>query len=124
MLVSAAWIIPAILGEIQVVAEHRIWGNEGPVNVREVLFVSIDWLLYALLTPGVFLLSRRFPLARPRLARHAAIHLGFSVLFCVLWAGLGTVLRVLLDSRGLDGGAALHFASWFFITLPFGVAVY
>src|SRR5688500_10226057 len=119
MLVSAAWIGPAILGAIQVVAQHRIWGNEGPVNVREVLFVSIDWLFYALLTPGVFFLSRRYPLAQPRLARHAAMHLAFSLLFCVLWAALGTVLRVVLDPDGLQSGAALHFASWLFITLPF-----
>jgi signal transduction histidine kinase len=124
MLVSAAWIGPAILGAIQVAAEHRIWGSEGPVDVRRVLFVSIDWLFYALLTPGVFFLSRRYPLARPRLARHAAMHLGFSLLFCVVWAGLGTVLRVLLDPRGLESGAAVHFLSWLFITLPFGVAVY
>ena len=124
MLVSAAWIGPAILGAIQVVAEHRIWGNEGPVNIGQVLFVSIDWLLYAVLTPGVFLLSHRYPLARPRLARHAAMHLGVSLLFCVLWAALGTVLRVFLDPSALQGGAALHFASWLFITLPFGVAVY
>src|SRR5687768_7967763 len=124
MLVSAAWMIPAILGAIQVIAEHRIWGNDGSVNIRQVLFVSIDWLLYAVLTPGVFLLARRFPLARPRLARHAAVHLAFSVLFCFFWAALGTVLRILLDPGGLDGGATLHFVSWLFITLPFGVAVY
>jgi two-component system, LytTR family, sensor kinase len=123
MLVSAAWIGPAILGGLDVVAQNRIWGD-GPVDVRRVLFVSLDWLLYALLTPFVFLIAKRWPIARPYLVRHAALHLGFSLLFCAAWAGAGTVLRMLLDPKAMDAGPAIHFASWLFITLPFGVAVY
>lgn len=123
MLVSAAWIGPAILGGLDVIAQNQIWGD-GPLSVRRVLFVSLDWLLYALLTPFVFLIARRWPLSRPRLAQHAALHLVFSLLFCAAWAGAGTVLRVLLEPKSMDAGPAIHFASWLFITLPFGVAVY
>ena len=123
MLVSAAWIGPAILGGLDVIAQHRLWG-EGPVDIRRVLFVSLDWLLYALLTPFVFMIAKRWPIARPHIAQHAAVHLIFSLLFCVAWAGGGTVLRLLLDPRAMDAGPAMHFASWLFITLPFGVAVY
>ena len=86
MLVSAAWIGPAILGGLDVIAQNRIWGN-GPVDVGRVLFVSLDWLLYALLTPFVFLIARRWPLARPHLVRHATVHLLFSLFFCAAWAG-------------------------------------
>jgi two-component system, LytTR family, sensor kinase len=123
MLVSAAWIGPAILGGLDVIAQHRIWG-EGPVDVRRVLFVSLDWLLYALLTPFVFLIARRWPIARPYLATRIPLHLLFSLLFCAAWAGAGTVLRMLLEPKSMDAGPAIHFASWLFITLPFGVAVY
>jgi two-component system, LytTR family, sensor kinase len=123
MLVSAAWIGPAILGGIDVVAQHYLWG-EGPVNVRRVLFVSLDWLLYALLTPFVFLLARRWPLARPHLATRIPLQLLFSLFFCAAWAGAGTLLRAAIDPEGMYGGPAKHFASWIFITLPFGVAVY
>lgn len=124
MLVSAAWIGPAILGALDVVARHHLWGEVGPVNVRHVLFVSLDWLLYALLTPFVFLIARRWPLARPHLGMRSALHLLFALLFCVAWAGAGTVLRMLLEPKVMDAGPAMHFASWLFITLPFGVAVY
>ena len=79
MLVSAAWLGPAILGGLDVVAQHRIWG-EGPVDIRRVLFVSLDWLLYALLTPFVFLLAKRWPISKPHVARHAALHALFSLL--------------------------------------------
>jgi signal transduction histidine kinase len=123
MLVSAAWIGPAILGALDVIAQHYLW-DDGPVNVRRVLFVSLDWLLYALLTPFVFLLAKRWPIARPHLATRIPLHLVFSLLFCAAWAGAGTVLRMLLEPKSLDGGLAIHFASWLFITLPFGVAVY
>jgi sensor histidine kinase YesM len=123
MLVSAAWIGPAILGGIDVVAQHYLWDN-GPVNVRRVLFVSLDWLLYALLTPLVFLLARRWPLARPTLAGRAALHLLFALLFCAAWAGAGTLLKALIEPQAMDAGPAMYFASWLFITLPFGVAVY
>ena len=123
MLVSAAWTGPAILGALDVVAQHRIWG-EGPLDVGRVWFVSLDWLLYALLTPFVFLLARRWPVSRPKVARHAAVQVLFALLFCVAWAGAGTVLRMLVEPKALAGNPATHFASWLFITLPFGVAVY
>jgi signal transduction histidine kinase len=123
MLVSAAWLGPAILGAIDVVAQHRLW-DDGPLEVRRVLFVSGDWLLYALLTPAVFLLARRWPIARPNLLRRIALQVAFSLLFCAAWAGVGTLLKALLDPRSMEGGAGRQFISWFFITLPFGVAVY
>lgn len=123
MLVSAAWIGPAILGALDVVAQHQLWG-EGPVNISRVLFVSLDWFLYALLTPFVFMIAKRWPIVRPHLARRMAVHLLFALLFCAAWAGAGTLLRMFLEPKAMDGGPALHFASWLFITLPFGVAVY
>jgi two-component system, LytTR family, sensor kinase len=122
MYVSAAWAGPAILGGLDVVMQHRLRGEEPPVP--EVLFVSGDWLLYALLTPAVFAVASRWPLARPHLARRAALHGLISILFCAAWAGAGTVLRALLQPEALAGGRVFHFVSWFFITLPFGVAVY
>ena len=57
-----------------------------------VLFTSLDWLLYALLTPFVFVIARRWPLAKPHVAQHAALHLVVSLLFCAAWAGAGTLL--------------------------------
>ena len=125
MLVSAAWIGPAILGGLDVIVQQRIYGD-GPVPIRAVIFVTGDWLLYGLLTPAVFAIARRWPLARPHLARRAALHMVFALLFCAAWAGSGTVLKALVDPGGLasSGGVAVYFVSWVFITLPFGVAVY
>lgn len=122
MLVSAAWVVPAILGAVDTLAQQRIWGGP-PVSLGRLLFASGDWLLYAFLTPFVFAMARRWPLSRPYLARHAVIQLAFSLLFCVVWASAGMLLRLALGDRP-EGGTGPSFASWIFTTLPFGVAVY
>ena len=59
MLVSAAWIGPAILGGIDVIVQQRIYGG-GPVPMRAVIFVTGDWLLYGFLTPAVFVIAEKW----------------------------------------------------------------
>src|SRR5262245_46569725 len=123
MLVSAAWLGPAVLAGVNEIAQRRLWGGQR-ASVGDVLFASLDWLLYAFLTPAVFAVAGRWPLARPHLARRAALHLGVSLLFCAAWAGAGTVLKSLLAPEAVEGGVLRYFVSWLFITFPFGVAVY
>ncbi len=134
MIVSAAWLGPAVLGAVNQLAQARIWGDKAP-SLSEILFSSGDWFLYAFLTPFVFLVSERWPLAHPHLARRAVLHLAISLVFCVAWATAGTLLKaglalafrpdVTSTARGEFLQKALaQWASWVFTTLPFGVAVY
>ena len=138
MIVSAAWTVPAVFAVINRIAQPRLQGWE-PATLRELLFQGGDWFLYAFLTPGVFAVSKRWPLARPHLVRRAVLHFFFSLLFCVAWATCGQVLRVLLIrifapdlyQTAVQAGAAqfwlrigVEWLSWIFTTLPFGVAVY
>ena len=122
MLVSAAWIVPALLGGLDTFAQLRMAGE--PVDWREVAFTSGDWLFYGVITPFVFLLARRYPLSRPRLERHLMYHLAAALLLCVAWASLGTILRFVLLPTTFRHGVARFYVSWLFTTLPFGVAVY
>ena len=138
MIVSAAWIVPAVFAVINRVAQAWLQGWE-PATVRELLFQFGDWLLYAFLTPFVFAISRRWPLARPHLWRRVVFHLFMSIMFCVAWATCGQVLRMLLVRlfapqlyhEAIRNGIGqfwsrigVEWLSWIFITLPFGVAVY
>src|SRR5947199_160207 len=50
MLVSLAWLGPALLGFITQLGEAHIFGE--PMNLAAAFFYSADWLLYALLTPA------------------------------------------------------------------------
>ena len=138
MIVSAAWVVPAVFAVINRIAQAHLQ-DWGPATIRELLFEFGDWLLYAFLTPGVFAISKRWPLARPHLVRRITLHLLFSVLFCVAWATCGQVLRVLLIrifapqimAEAMQQGMGqfwqrlgVEWLSWIFTTLPFGVAVY
>jgi two-component sensor histidine kinase len=123
MLVSAAWIVPAILGGVDTVAQWWL-SHDRAFPVREMLFTSADWLLYGIITPWVFVLARQWPLVRPHLGRRIALHVVLSLLFCAVWAGLGTVLRAFIQPDSLGPNVWLAYVSWLFITFPFGVAVY
>jgi signal transduction histidine kinase len=138
MVVSAAWIVPAAFGAINRIAQTRLHGWE-PVTARDLLWSSGDWFIYAFLTPGVFAISRRWPLARSNLGRRVALHLTISLLFCIAWATFGKLLEfsltLMLDPSvirtGMQPGraeflrkAGVDWLSWIFTTLPFGVAVY
>jgi two-component system, LytTR family, sensor kinase len=123
LLVSAVWIVPAFFGAINEIAQRSMNG-EPALDLPSILFGSGDWLLYALLTPGVFWTARRWPLARPHIRKHLALHLAISLLFCVAWAGGGTLLKVALQPTVLWGTPGVHFLRWLFITFPFGVSVY
>jgi two-component system, LytTR family, sensor kinase len=117
-IISLAWVAPAILAVCTAYVQSRL-DNQGPVNTRWLLFQGGDWLLYGVVTPIVYQLARRFPLRQ-----HVAFHAVASVVSCAVWAGAGSVLRRLLIP-GPDGAITGHFlVSWFFVTLPFGVAVY
>jgi sensor histidine kinase YesM len=121
MIVSAAWIGPAVFAVINRIAQTRLRGWD-PATLRELLFEFGDWLLYAFLTPGVFAVSRKWPLARPHLVSRSVLHFFMSLLFCVAWATCGQILRLIL-TRNFDQ-FGIEWLGWIFTTLPFGVAVY
>jgi two-component system, LytTR family, sensor kinase len=121
-LILAAWLVPAMLSAFDNYMQSRL-SNERP-DWRWVLFAGADWLLYAVLTPAVFRISRRFPLQREGLARRIALHIACALGMCVAWATLGQILRLAIFPgftlmkfwRALEG--------WIFTTLPFGTGVY
>ena len=116
-IISLAWLGPAVLAMLNAYAQSRL-GNE-PADTRTLIWQGGDWLLYGALTPVVYQLARRYPLRH-----HIALHLIASIASCAAWSGSGAVLRRLIIP-GPDGAITGQFlVSWFFITLPFGVAVY
>lgn len=136
MLVSAAWLVPAVFAALDRYAQARLNGW-GPITARDLLWTAGDWFLYAFLTPGVFAISRRWPLARPHLARRVWLHLAMALLFCVAWATAGKLLQfaltyllapnelhAMLAKPSYWSTAGRDWLSWVFTTFPFGVAVY
>lgn len=121
-LVSAAWLGPAVLAAFQAYVQGRL-GHREPATWRTLVWEGGDWLLYALLTPAVFWLARRYPLSRGRWVRRVPLHLAAAVGLCAAWSGGGILLwRSLYEEPSAPWGAGA--AGWFLTSLPFGVAVY
>ena len=123
-IIFAAWLVPALLSGFNTYVQDRLQGRA--LDWHWIIFNSIDWLLYALLTPAVFGASSRFPVERPHLARNIALHAIGALSMCIAWAGLGTLLRLAIfsDAAGNISHVWMSFVSWVFTTLPFGVGVY
>jgi two-component system LytT family sensor kinase len=123
-LIFAAWLVPALLAALNSYAQSRLDGRSP--DWRWVLFSSLDWLIYALLTPAVFRASRRLPLEHPHLARNVGLHVIGALLMCVAWAALGTALRFMIfpPPAANKQTAWVGLVSWVFTTLPFGFGVY
>lgn len=123
ILVSLAWLVPAALAVLDDYVQGRLYPGPPP-SPWELVWRGADWLIYGALTPLVFAIARRFPLRRGALGSLLLLHFGFAVLLCAVWAGAGLVLRRALVP-GPAGTVSGQFAvSWFFITLPYGVAIY
>jgi len=124
-LIFAAWLIPALLSAFDSYMQSRL-SNQRP-DWRWVLFAGLDWLLYAVLTPAVFRISRRVPLQREGLAGRIALHIAGALGMCVAWATLGQFLRLAIFHPP-SGLTAMKFwpalEGWIFTTLPFGTGVY
>ena len=138
MLVSAVWIAPAVLATIGYIAQRRLNG-EPPASVPDLLWAGGDWLVYAIVTPAIFAVTRRWPIERPHVPRRALLHLLFALIFCLAWATLGKLLELTLAvvfkrdefaRQMAEAGAAFwpnrgwDLVGWIFVTLPFGVVVY
>src|SRR5213595_3050964 len=89
MVVSLMWVAPAVLAAIDRLAQPSLRGDSVP-SASDLIWAGGDWLLYAFLTPIMFWIVGRWPIARPHLARRAVLHLTISLLFCAAWALGGT----------------------------------
>jgi two-component system LytT family sensor kinase len=123
LLVSLCWLAPALLAILNAWIQSRL-DDRGPLSLAQALWQGGDWLLYAVFTPFIFALSRRYPLRRDHLAQRLTIHVLAALFFCAAWAGSGMLLRwwLLLQPGTHPSSAAV--LSWISTTLPFGVAVY
>lgn len=123
MLVSAAWVAPALLSIASNLGQARLWG--GTTSMAQLVFDSLDWLVYGFFAPAIFAISERWPLTGRHRRRWARlIHFLGSLLFCAAWAGVGTLLKMLLNTDTFERGVGFSFLSWFYITIPFGVGAY
>jgi two-component system, LytTR family, sensor kinase len=121
LLISAAWLGPAILAALREFVRARLQGQ--PVTWQSLVWEGGDWLLYAAFTPLVFLLSARCPLRQGQVWKTVPLHFLASLVFCAGWAIAGVALRSLLLGRSENDWFPSPL-EWFLTSIPFGFAVY
>jgi signal transduction histidine kinase len=103
-LILLAWLIPASVGLLQMVAANLLRGTLGAEWPWALLQIP-RWLTWVPLTPIVFYAAERFPFQRDRLARSAWTHLGIALLIAlvieVLWLQISFVIQGYLEPEAL-----------------------
>jgi signal transduction histidine kinase len=121
-IVLAAWSVPALLSTFETVMFSRLMAPRPIEWWRAFASQAPGWYTWAVFTPFILLLARRFPLARPLRARAIVAHLGGYLLVALsasaAWAAVGLWLR-----PGRSGLLA-SLRNWFLSGLPFTILVY
>ena len=123
LLVSAACVVPAALDGLQIYLQGRVVGHPPP-EWQEVFWQASEWLILGALTPLTFYLGRRFPIRRPYVGRHLAVHIAGALVLCAGWAAAGAGLRWLLGTSPRDVSTGRYLASWVLTSLPWSVFMY
>ena len=97
-IIAPCVILLSLLENVQTAARLSAFGSKHNwlVGMADSLGT---WSAVAAMTPLVYLLARRFPIARPRLARHLALHGLASLVFALLASTCSAA--VLVSSRNL-----------------------
>lgn len=93
-----AWLFPAVISTLQQVA---LYASRGAL-AREWPYAALQFprmMAWALVTPLIFAAHRRWPLQRPGLARHIAIHAGLSTAISVVMESVWLPLTVAISAR-------------------------
>jgi signal transduction histidine kinase len=108
--------VPAVLDSTQLLVKQSL-GPDAP-HWGWIAWQGGEWLILGSLIPLTWVLGRRFPIRRPHVRRHLAIHAAGALVLCVAWATVGLALGNLLGSApdGLPG--------WLGTSLPWSVFMY
>lgn len=90
------WTFFGALNGSQMYLGIRSEGMDIPLS-RVFAWQMLGWIPWALLTPAVLWLGRRFPLERPGLARNLSVHAAACALVAAAHAALFTVANLLLS---------------------------
>lgn len=103
--IVATWLVPAVMSVVQTLTAATLrpprgvrFMNSGPSTRVTALLDFGEWMTWALLTPAIFALVRRFPLRRGRLWPSVAIHAAVALLLTLsietAWYAAGTPFRM------------------------------
>ncbi len=125
LLLFGAWTVAGVFFASQLYFLYPITSGGREISFSRALLVNLPFYwLWALLTPAILGLARRFPLERGRWQRSLAVHAGASVALSALQLLVaGALLYVVLQSGG-RGSLAWALGSFFRLNFHANVLTY
>jgi signal transduction histidine kinase len=123
VVIAAVWSVPALLAATETYLFWRLGGRDYPFW-RAIVMESPAWMVYALATPVVFALGRRYPLQRPHLARNLAAHLAVSLSAGLIYATIATTTTRLFSPTPPSMAYGRMVLAWFLSALPLTTLTY
>jgi signal transduction histidine kinase len=130
---AAVWAVPALLASFQTYTYWRLAGRPRPALLA-LAAEAPAWVTYALLTPPIFALGRRFPLTRPgtasprrsrgAAARTVAVHAAAALGAGALYAAAATAATLATGVAPRPLPPARLFINWFLGGLPLAALTY
>lgn len=122
-IIVGVWSVPALLSACETWMFWRL-GNRPGAFWQAVAMEAPAWMIYALLTPFIFMLGRRLPLQRPRVGRHLAAHLGVSLTIAALYAVVASAMMTLFTPTPSPMTFGRMMLSWYLSGLPLTTLTY
>lgn len=107
LVVALAWTTPTYLVNEAVSKSHITWG-------ASLVFVTVSFLPWMFVTPGILWLARRFPFATPRRLFNVLAQIGAAVLLIPGITAIGELLTRLVWQP--EGGLAHNERVWHYVT--------
>ena len=122
LLISSACLVPAALSVLQAYMQAKLTSRYP--RWQDLVFQGLDWLVLGALTPIIYYLGKRFPLAHGHWKLPLTVHLVGSLGLCAGWASLGFLAGMVLHTYPAEGPLKIAYFSWALISLPFSVSIY
>ncbi|MDB4917814.1 MAG: signal transduction histidine kinase, LytS, partial [Gemmatimonadetes bacterium] len=121
--VLGLWAVPALLAALET---YMYWTQSGKNYPfwRALLMEGPAWFSYALLTPAIFALSRRFPLQRRTMARDIGVHALASLLAGALYASSAAASALTFSPFPQRSSFTTMASRWFISALPLTTLTY
>jgi two-component system LytT family sensor kinase len=123
VVIAGVWAVPALLAASETYLFWRLGGRSYPFW-RAVVMEGPAWMIYAVLTPGIFALGRRLSLQRPRLGRHLAAHLALSLTIGLLYATVATLTTQAFSPMPRPMPFGRMALAWYLSALPLTTLTY
>jgi two-component system LytT family sensor kinase len=122
-MIVGLWLLPGLVNATQMYVAFSAGGYAVPFSTA-LIWSVLPWQTYALLTPPIVWLARRFPVER---ARNLAVHVAAAVVAGVLFSASWWLSGVLVGTKTLDDPvgtvADLTLLQGIITTLSYGMIV-